>query len=280
MTRTRHKRPAFAAMHGPDLLYLAGDPWPWGTPHETARVHHAARRRGGRMAACGARAAIREDVPDRLSRRVLATRSTSRKLTPCEGPSPARIRGGQEHCHRVSVGRGQIRPPPRTRSRAGEAQRRCARNHMVRPAHGGQASHLDHSDRVGRCRRSRRGRARGQPRPSRRESDRLDLFLRRNLRQAGRVDQGGHSDADPARRFGQSCQSLAHAHSSCGHAAHCQRVGRGTCAHRGERRDDIAAAIATVATRRAAALVAIEEPADYFQRQTDCGLRACRTDCR
>src|SRR5437899_13082000 len=30
-------------MHGPDLLYLARDLWPWGMPHEAPRVHHAAR---------------------------------------------------------------------------------------------------------------------------------------------------------------------------------------------------------------------------------------------
>ena len=39
------------------LLYSACDPWPWGTPHEAARVHHAARRRGSCLAARGARAA-------------------------------------------------------------------------------------------------------------------------------------------------------------------------------------------------------------------------------
>ena len=38
-------------------------------------------------------------------------------------------------------------------------------------------------------------------------------------------------------------------------------------------RDDIAAAIAAAATRRAAALVAIEDGAVYFKRQTNCGLR-------
>src|SRR5262249_6297417 len=53
--------PAFAAMHGPDLLYLARDPWPWGSPHEAARVHHPARRRGC-MDDCGERAAARTDA--------------------------------------------------------------------------------------------------------------------------------------------------------------------------------------------------------------------------
>ena len=41
-------------------------------------------------------------------------------------------------------------------------------------------------------------------------------------------------DADPGRRFGQSCQSLAPRRST-GHAGHGQRVGRGTCVRRRER---------------------------------------------
>src|SRR5262249_58219592 len=32
MTQSRHERAAFAAMHGPDLLYLMPDPWPWVSP--------------------------------------------------------------------------------------------------------------------------------------------------------------------------------------------------------------------------------------------------------
>src|SRR6516162_1762368 len=32
MTQSGHELPAFAATHGPDLLYLIGDPWPWGKP--------------------------------------------------------------------------------------------------------------------------------------------------------------------------------------------------------------------------------------------------------
>src|ERR1700730_17507343 len=45
MTQSGHERAAFAALHGPDLLYLICDPWP---SHETARVHHASRWRSGR----------------------------------------------------------------------------------------------------------------------------------------------------------------------------------------------------------------------------------------
>src|SRR5262245_52151320 len=32
MTLSGHERAAFAAMHSPDLLYLARHPWPWGKP--------------------------------------------------------------------------------------------------------------------------------------------------------------------------------------------------------------------------------------------------------
>src|SRR4029077_12756443 len=58
LTRTRLRRPAFAAMRaGLTLLYLARDPWPWGTPHEAARVHHPAWRRGGLANGCEGAAA-------------------------------------------------------------------------------------------------------------------------------------------------------------------------------------------------------------------------------
>ena len=50
LTQSGHEQATFAAMHGPDLLYLARDPWSWGTPHEAARVHIAARRRCGVLA--------------------------------------------------------------------------------------------------------------------------------------------------------------------------------------------------------------------------------------
>src|SRR5215467_600101 len=60
-----HERVAFAAMHGPDLLYLIRDPWPWGKAHETARVCSPARRRRGYVAACGTHAAAA--AGDRIS---------------------------------------------------------------------------------------------------------------------------------------------------------------------------------------------------------------------
>src|SRR5262249_46058443 len=51
LTLTGLKQSAFAAMHGPDLLYLAHGLWPWGTSHEATRPHRAHRRRSGGVAA-------------------------------------------------------------------------------------------------------------------------------------------------------------------------------------------------------------------------------------
>ena len=44
-------------------------------------------------------------------RRDLASRIRTLRRPTASGPSPTRIRGRQAHCNRVSVGRGQIRPP-------------------------------------------------------------------------------------------------------------------------------------------------------------------------
>src|SRR5215813_6358846 len=67
MTQSGHERAAFAAMHGPDLLYLTRDPWPWGKPHEAARVHRTPRWRGRWMAARCNGAAARTHAADRCT---------------------------------------------------------------------------------------------------------------------------------------------------------------------------------------------------------------------
>jgi hypothetical protein len=61
-------------MHGPDLLYFASDPWPWGMPHEAARVHHTARQCSGNLAARGACAADGQAAHEAMvgSRRIAA----------------------------------------------------------------------------------------------------------------------------------------------------------------------------------------------------------------
>src|SRR6516162_2141218 len=68
-----HEWPAFAAMHGRDLLYLVHDPWPWGKAHE-AGVHHTLGRRGGFAArSASAAAAARRRVHGRRCDGFVAT---------------------------------------------------------------------------------------------------------------------------------------------------------------------------------------------------------------
>src|SRR5262249_30456216 len=86
MTHSGHERPAFAAMHGPDLLYLARDLWPWGMPHEAARVHHVARRRGG----CGNAAAWGSGAGLSQSGHHARRQFSARRLDRCNGSHPAR----------------------------------------------------------------------------------------------------------------------------------------------------------------------------------------------
>src|SRR5215471_8485423 len=66
-TRTGHRRPKFAVMHNtaPMNGVVGCDPRAEG-PYETTRVHHAPRRRGGGVAARGARAAAGEAADHRI----------------------------------------------------------------------------------------------------------------------------------------------------------------------------------------------------------------------
>ena len=75
--------------------------------------------------------------------------------------------------------------------------------------------------------RSRRRRARDQHRPPRRESDRVDLFLCRDLRKTGRADQGSCSGGNTAGRSRESRQPQRQG-SSYGHAAYSSLVASGT----------------------------------------------------
>src|SRR5262245_46314730 len=87
MTHSGHERPAFAAMHGPDLLYLARDLWTWGMPHEAARVHHTARQCSANLVARGERAAGGPTASDRRAHRLLQGRprgATSRHCLAAE----------------------------------------------------------------------------------------------------------------------------------------------------------------------------------------------------
>jgi putative ABC transport system substrate-binding protein len=74
----------------------------------TARVHHAARRRGCRLAARCARAAA-GDAGGGIPRHRVApsVRASRRRLPP--GPTGNRLRRGPQRCDRVSLGRGPLR---------------------------------------------------------------------------------------------------------------------------------------------------------------------------
>ena len=87
----------------------------------------------------------------------------------------------------------------------------------------------------------------------------LTFFRHRNQRQTGRTDQGGHSDDEPARRFGQSCSSR-NGHNFTGVQRAASVLGLELVRIEVKERDDIAAAIAAVARGRAEALLVIEEP--------------------
>src|SRR6516165_2898027 len=71
MTQSGHGRAAFAAMHGPDLLYLIVILGLGVSPHEAARFHYASRQCVSRLAARCAPAAG-GDAGDRIPQRRIA----------------------------------------------------------------------------------------------------------------------------------------------------------------------------------------------------------------
>src|SRR5258708_1875993 len=82
-------------MHWPDLLYLLRDLCLWGAPYEAARVHHAPRQFGSRVAAHGAPATGRARAAHRSA--LLARRRRSRSTGAPRGV-PAGIAGmGLDH---------------------------------------------------------------------------------------------------------------------------------------------------------------------------------------
>src|SRR5262249_1584861 len=103
MTQSGHERIAFAAMQGPDLLYLTRDPWPWGKPHEAAGIHRTSRQRCSRMADCAARAAGAE-AGDRISWRAnaRAVREPIARVPP--GPRRIRLQRRPQCLGRISLG--------------------------------------------------------------------------------------------------------------------------------------------------------------------------------
>src|SRR5262249_5963129 len=103
----RDERAAFAAMHGPDLLYFGCNPWPWGKPHEAAGIHRTSRQRGSGVAARGASPAVGQAAdhwvhgPDhafscwRMDRRF------------CAATARTGLDRRSQPCDRVSLGEGR-----------------------------------------------------------------------------------------------------------------------------------------------------------------------------
>ena len=100
----------------------------------TPRVHHASRRRGGRVAARGARAAARADAADRRADGVCRERPgrTGLRRGVPGGTPEARVGGGPQHPDRHSLGDAA------TRRRCNDSRRnssRCSPTSFFRKAH-------------------------------------------------------------------------------------------------------------------------------------------------
>src|SRR6516165_5295222 len=106
LTLSGHGVDAFAAMHGPDLLYLARDPWPWGKPHEAAGLHHASWQRCSHMAARGARAAATETADHRIPCLGHAFLPWPMGGRVCTATTRIRLDRGSHRRHRISLGGG------------------------------------------------------------------------------------------------------------------------------------------------------------------------------
>ena len=72
---------------------------------KTARVHHAARRRGGGVAARGARAAA-GDAGDRVSQQLSSGHQSKVHASVPAGPERGRFFRGPQRYYRISLGRG------------------------------------------------------------------------------------------------------------------------------------------------------------------------------
>src|SRR5262249_9981799 len=135
MTHSGLRPAAFAAMHGPELLYLTRDPWPWGKPHETAGIHRTSRQGCSRMAVCGARAADsdagdrvpgsqfpRRDQLDELSR--VATAQSSVRQSQGDHTCQKSLAPASHHARAWNVAPGvlsETRPVQTAGARAGAA---------------------------------------------------------------------------------------------------------------------------------------------------------------
>ena len=136
-----------------------------------ARVHHAARRRGGGVAARGARAAAGDAgdrVPRRLDSPTIGAQARLRAFR--QGLSEARLRRGPERRDRIPLGGRSSRSTAGAGGRTGSpAGGRDRRDRQRRRGARGQGGDHDDSDRLRDRRRPGQARLRRQPRPAGRQ---------------------------------------------------------------------------------------------------------------
>ena len=160
MTRSRHRPDRNpAAQQSPAVLRCAIlRPSTGGSGSETARVHHAARRRGGRVAAGGARAACARRAkgnPHWLGHRSAGFELGALHRGHALRPRRTRLRRGPQPCNRVSLRRRRARAGIGLGSRTGPvtgrsdcgAGRRRVRGPRSQPA---GSSRVQHERRPGR----------------------------------------------------------------------------------------------------------------------------------
>ena len=211
MTLSEHKRAAFAAMHGPDLLYLIRHPWPWAQPMKrrefisllggAAAWPLAARaQQGERMRRIGVLLPATADNPD-FQAWVGALLQTLALLGWTIGRN-VRIdtRWATANAARYSQARGRI-------GRA-RARRHCGLRRL--DCGGIAAGDPSRADRVSRCRRPGRRRLRRQPGAAGRQCHRISDFRIQPERQMAGAAQRNRAGRDASGGLSGSCHTLRH----------------------------------------------------------------------
>jgi len=135
--------------------------------HETARVHHAARRRGGSVAAHGACAAG-ADASHRIPQQPVAQRISIGGGRVPPSSDRGRLCRGAKCGHRILLGRGAIRSAARVGGRSrSPPSGGDFRNRRQPSGIRGQGSECDNSDRLPHGQRSNQVWSRGEPQPPR-----------------------------------------------------------------------------------------------------------------
>src|SRR5262245_41762287 len=150
---------AFAAMHGPDLIY-SHNAWAWDQRDQTPRLHHAHRRRDGVVAARGPRATAGKDPAYRHYRRLAPLERLPSRV------ARSRLPRRPEHRLRLCVWRWGAGATRRGGggARSSPGGRHCDLRHARKLR--GQAGHHHDSYRHDLDRRSRARRPCAKPRPT------------------------------------------------------------------------------------------------------------------